>query len=180
GATSIPGGVTSARLVKADAEPQNWLMYWGDYRGAHYSPLSGINSTNVPQLQAVWTIPMPGDSTLESTPIVVDGVMYVTGSGNPLTVTALDARSGRQLWRWARDSGGSTRCPDLASSATTRGRETVGSVAGRRRGSPDPTILSSISCTGRSAIRHRSRIDRCEAMATICSAARCSRSTRTR
>jgi alcohol dehydrogenase (cytochrome c) len=103
GAASIPGGVTGARLVKAGAEPQNWLMYWGDYQGTHYSGLTQINAANVPQLQAVWTIPMPGDSILESTPIVVDGVMYATGSGNPSTVTALDARSGRQLWRWTRE-----------------------------------------------------------------------------
>jgi alcohol dehydrogenase (cytochrome c) len=102
-ATSLPGGVTDARLVKAGAEPQNWLMYWGDYQGTHSSGLTEINATNVPQLQAVWSIPMPGDSILESTPIVVDGVMYATGSGNPLTVTALDARSGRQLWRWMRE-----------------------------------------------------------------------------
>src|SRR3954451_21619432 len=45
---------------------------------------------------------MPGDSILETTPIVLDGIMYVTGSGNPLTVTALDARTGRQIWRYTR------------------------------------------------------------------------------
>src|SRR5205814_799513 len=63
-AITLPGGVTYARLVKPDAEPQNWFMYWGDYHGTHSSGLTGINATNVSQLQAVWTIPMPGDSTL--------------------------------------------------------------------------------------------------------------------
>ena len=103
GLPGLPGGVTSARLVGAQAEPQNWLTYWGDYQGTHYSGLTEITPANVPRLQAVWTIPIPGDSILESTPIVVDGVMYATGSGNPLTVTALDARSGRQLWQWTRE-----------------------------------------------------------------------------
>ncbi len=103
GAASLGGGVTYARLVGASAEPQNWLTYWGDYQGTHYSGLTQITPANVPLLQAVWTIPIPGDSLLEGTPIVVDGVMYATGSGNPLTVTALDARSGRQLWQWTRE-----------------------------------------------------------------------------
>jgi len=96
------GGVTTERLRNARAEPQNWLMYWGDYHGTHYSPLATITAANVRQLQAAWTAPMPGEQVLESTPLVVDGVMYVTGSGTPATVTALDARTGRQIWRWTR------------------------------------------------------------------------------
>jgi alcohol dehydrogenase (cytochrome c) len=96
------GGVTADRLRNARAEPQNWLMYWGDYQGTHYSPLATINAANVRQLQAAWTAPIPGEQVLESTPLVVDGVMYVTGSGTPATVTALDARTGRQIWRWTR------------------------------------------------------------------------------
>jgi alcohol dehydrogenase (cytochrome c) len=92
-------GVTSARLEQAAAEPQNWLMYWGDYSSTHYSALKQIDTTNVARLRAAWTFPMPGDSVLEATPIVVDGVMYTTQPG---VVAALDARTGRQLWRYAR------------------------------------------------------------------------------
>ncbi|MFG6469352.1 PQQ-dependent dehydrogenase, methanol/ethanol family, partial [Roseateles sp. BYS87W] len=77
-------------------------MFWGDYRGTHYSALKQIDTTNVGRLQARWAAPIPGDSILEATPIVVDGIMYVTGSGNPLTVTALDAKNGRQIWRYTR------------------------------------------------------------------------------
>ena len=51
------------------------------------------------RLQAAWTFPMPGDSVLEATPLVVDGVMYTTQPG---AVVALDARTGRQIWRYAR------------------------------------------------------------------------------
>ena len=93
------GGVTSGRLVKAGAEPQNWLMYWGDYQSTHYSGLKQIDTGNVRQLRAAWAFPMPGDSVLEATPIVVDGVMYMTQPG---VVAALDARTGRQLWRYTR------------------------------------------------------------------------------
>ena len=78
-------------------------MYWGDYSGQHYSPLTQITPDNARQLKTAWSFPiLGGNSTLEATPIVVDGVMYTTGSGNPATVTAIDARSGRQIWRWTR------------------------------------------------------------------------------
>src|SRR5262249_22107308 len=62
-----------------------------------------ITAANVRGLQSVWATPIPGDNILEATPIVVDGVMYVTGSGNPLTITALDAKTGRQIWRYTRE-----------------------------------------------------------------------------
>jgi alcohol dehydrogenase (cytochrome c) len=74
-------------------------MYWGNYQGTHYSSLKQIDATNVRQLQTAWAFPMPGDSILEAGPIVVDGVMYTTQPG---TVVALDARTGRQLWRYTR------------------------------------------------------------------------------
>jgi alcohol dehydrogenase (cytochrome c) len=93
------GGVTVDRLVKASAEPQNWLMYWGDYQATHYSRLTQIDTGNVRLLRAAWTYPMPGDSVLEATPVVVDGVMY---TAQPGVVAALDARTGRQLWRYTR------------------------------------------------------------------------------
>jgi alcohol dehydrogenase (cytochrome c) len=96
---AIAGGVSFDRLVKAAAEPHNWLMYWGNYQGTHYSALSQIDAANVGRLQAAWAFPMPGDSVLEATPIVVDGVMYMTRPGE---VAALDARSGREIWRFRR------------------------------------------------------------------------------
>jgi alcohol dehydrogenase (cytochrome c) len=102
-AADVTSGITYDRLLKAAAEPQNWPMFWGNYQGTRYSALRQITSTNVHTLQAQWAAPIPGDSILQGTPIVVDGIMYVTGSGNPLTVTALDARTGRQIWRYTRE-----------------------------------------------------------------------------
>ena len=98
----LPGGVTYERLLQSKAEPHNWLMYWGDYQGTHYSPLSSITPANVGQLRAAWSAPVPGDTVSESTPLVVDGVMYGTSGGSPRTVTAIDARTGRQIWRFVR------------------------------------------------------------------------------
>jgi alcohol dehydrogenase (cytochrome c) len=94
------GGVTYDRIRAAQAEPQNWLTYWGDYGGRHFSSLAQINPANVAQLQAQWTVPMPGDGIVQSVPIVVDGVMYTTGP--PGEVFALDARTGRQIWKYQR------------------------------------------------------------------------------
>jgi alcohol dehydrogenase (cytochrome c) len=99
-AADIPGGLTYERIRNATAEPHNWLTYWGDYAGRHYSALKQINTTNVAQLQARWAVQMPGDTLLEATPLVVDGVMYT--SGMPGQVFALDARSGLQIWKYER------------------------------------------------------------------------------
>jgi PQQ-dependent dehydrogenase (methanol/ethanol family) len=97
---SLPGGgVTVDRLVKAASDPGNWLMYWGDYHATHYSGLTQIDTSNVSRLRTAWAYPMPGDSVLEATPVVVDGVMYTTLPG---VVAALDARTGRQIWRSTR------------------------------------------------------------------------------
>jgi len=101
-AAPVPGGVTYERLLNAKAEPHNWLMYWGDYQGTHYSSLKNIDTTNVMRLRAAWSAPVPGDSVSESTPLVIDGVMYATSGGNTRTVTAMDARTGRQIWRYTR------------------------------------------------------------------------------
>ena len=97
---SIPGGLTYERLQKAGSEPHNWLTYWGDYQGTHFSALKEIDTSNVRQLQAKWALQLPGNSTIEATPLVVDGVMYT--SGPPGTVVAVDARTGRQIWRYQR------------------------------------------------------------------------------
>ena len=100
-AAVTPGGVTYERLRNSDAEPHNWMHYWGSYQGTHYSALNEITPDSVSRLQAQWSIQLPGASTLETVPLVVDGVMYT--SGQPGTVLALDAKTGRQIWRFTRE-----------------------------------------------------------------------------
>ena len=87
--------VTYERLLNATAEPGNWLTYSGDYRSHHYSSLNQITADNVQRLRAKWIYQMHRQK-VETTPIVVDGVMYVTRP--PSDVIALDAETGRALW----------------------------------------------------------------------------------
>jgi alcohol dehydrogenase (cytochrome c) len=95
------------RIVNAPKDPANWLTYWGDLGGMHYSALSEINGANAKNLQAQWLAPMVGDSQIQATPLVVDGIMYTTGpigaaTAATTTVYALDAKTGKQLWRFDR------------------------------------------------------------------------------
>ncbi len=92
---SQPLPVTYERLLQADRESGNWLMYSGDYSSHHYSRLDQITSDNVQRLHARWIFQMH-HAKVETTPIVVDGIMYVTRP--PSDVIALDAETGRALW----------------------------------------------------------------------------------
>jgi PQQ-dependent dehydrogenase (methanol/ethanol family) len=89
----------------------NWPSYNGTLDGNRSSPLDQINPTNASKLRLQWTYPInfPG---LETTPVVVDGVMYVTGSNQ---VFALSGKTGREIWRCERPkSPGSTISGDAA------------------------------------------------------------------
>lgn len=93
--------VTDAMLTNARTDGKNWLTYGRDYTNQRYSPLAQITTANVSSLRAAW-IYQTGISRLgsfETSPIVVDGVMYLTSPYNSATV-ALDARSGQQIWRY--------------------------------------------------------------------------------
>ena len=87
--------VTYERLLNSRTEPGNWLTYSGDYRSHHYSSLDQITAANVHRLRAKWIYQMHRPK-VETTPIVVDGIMYVTRP--PSDVIALDAETGRALW----------------------------------------------------------------------------------
>jgi alcohol dehydrogenase (cytochrome c) len=95
---SLEAQVPSGRILHADAEPGNWLTYSGDLGGKRYSPLTEINRKNISHLNVKWAHQFANGSN-EVSPIVTDGVMYVTG---PNTAVALDARTGRDLWDWSR------------------------------------------------------------------------------
>jgi alcohol dehydrogenase (cytochrome c) len=92
--------VTSERLLNSSKEPQNWLMYSGDYAGHRYSALDQINSSNVSSLVPKWAYQTMAGGKFEATPLVVDGVLYGTGQDD--RVFALDARSGRPIWQYQR------------------------------------------------------------------------------
>ena len=88
------------RIVNADAEPGAWLTYSGTYKSQRYSSLDQITRDNVKALRPVWMYQVADAGYVETTPLVVDGVMYVTEP--PTVVTALDLKSGRMLWTWSR------------------------------------------------------------------------------
>ena len=98
--------VTFERLLNARAEPQNWLTYYGTYDGQRYSPLNQIDRGNIADLRPAWVfqaapiglIAGPANFSFEATPIVVDGVMYLTGPD--AHVWALDAATGETLWHY--------------------------------------------------------------------------------
>jgi len=92
------GQVPYERIVNAEKEPANWLTYSGNYGGHRFSPLSQITPANVSGLRVKWAYQFE-ESRTEVSPLVVDGVMYVTG---PNMAAALDARTGRELWKWRR------------------------------------------------------------------------------
>ncbi len=92
--------VSYERIKNAASEPENWLTYSGSYASHRYSPLRSINVGNVHMLRAAWVYQAQDRGYLESTPLVADGVMYVTEP--PQRVTALDARTGLRLWSWNR------------------------------------------------------------------------------
>ncbi len=80
---------------------ENWLTYHGDYRALRYSPLTQINRQTVANLVPKWTYHFEHARRLEATPIVFDGVMYVTDENE---VDAIDARTGRFIWVYRDDA----------------------------------------------------------------------------
>lgn len=94
------GQLTSQRLRQAESEPQNWLTYSGTYKGWRYSALDQIDRGNVANLRVAWVYQMATTHRIETTPIVADGIMYV--SEPPSNVVALDAATGRPFWHYRR------------------------------------------------------------------------------
>ncbi|WP_043111807.1 PQQ-dependent dehydrogenase, methanol/ethanol family [Solimonas flava] len=92
-----PADVDGARIVNADAEPGNWMSTGRTYDEQRYSPLKQITDANVNKLGLAWQYKLDYDRGVEATPIVVDGVMYTTGSFSVLY--AFDAASGKLLWK---------------------------------------------------------------------------------
>ncbi len=83
-------------LKNAAKTPEEWLTYGGTYDEQRFSRLKTINTENVSTLGVAWTYDLATNRGVESTPIVVDGVMYVTSAWS--VVYALDAKTGEELW----------------------------------------------------------------------------------
>src|SRR5262249_49052279 len=91
-----PPNVSFEHLARAAKEPQNWLTYSGTYYSQRYSLLDQINISNIKNLEQKWAYQGAVVGPWQTTPLVVDGVMYLTQ--RPNDVVALDARTGRVFW----------------------------------------------------------------------------------
>ena len=93
----VIGTLAAASLL---AQEGQWLMYSGSYSSQRFSPLKQIATDNVAKLRPAWVYQPPGAGFVESTPVVANGVIYVTSG--PTMVAALDLKSGKALWEWTR------------------------------------------------------------------------------
>ncbi len=91
-------GVTFERILNADKEPQNWLTYSGGYGSQRHTTLDQVTPDNADQLELKWVYQAQSLQVFQTSPLVVDGIMYLTEAPN--TVTALDAKLGRVFWRY--------------------------------------------------------------------------------
>ncbi|MHB1207570.1 MAG: PQQ-dependent dehydrogenase, methanol/ethanol family [Rhodospirillaceae bacterium] len=126
--------VDQARIENADMEPGNWMSHGRTYKEERYSPLTQIDRANVGKVGLAWVYETREGRVAESTPVVVDGVMYVTSAWS--VVYALDARTGKELWVYDpkvdRTYGG-WACCDVVNRgvAVWKGRVYVGTFDGR-------------------------------------------------
>jgi quinohemoprotein ethanol dehydrogenase len=102
GLTTLANGqsahVSAERLLQADNDTSNWLSYGRTYSEQRYSPLDQINKQSVSKLGLAWYVDLPTNQNVETTPLVIDGVMYLTLPWS--RVMALDARTGEELWTY--------------------------------------------------------------------------------
>jgi PQQ-dependent dehydrogenase (methanol/ethanol family) len=116
---AIPASAISRIL---DPSPGDWPTYSGNVDGNRYSRLNGIKISNVASLHPAWIRALPY-SPLETTPLVMEGVMYVTG---PNQVWALDARTGGEIWTFSRPRSSAGAISGDAAKGATRGVALLG------------------------------------------------------
>jgi PQQ-dependent dehydrogenase (methanol/ethanol family) len=92
------GAVDEARLLAADADPGQWMSHGRNYSEQRFSPLAKVNAETVKDLGLTWFADFDTRRGQESTPVIVDGVLYVTTAWSK--VFAFDARSGAPLWKY--------------------------------------------------------------------------------
>ena len=126
--------VTDETLVSAGEDSLNWITYGRTYSEDRYSPLVQINKGNVGRLGLAWDIDLGFKRGFEATPIVVDGIMYVSGAWSK--VFAIDVRTGKNIWTFDPEVPGrfgQKGCCDVVNRgvALYKGKVYVGTIDGR-------------------------------------------------
>ena len=99
---SVPGRVTGEEILEGlTPDGSRWLTFGGDYANQRHSPLTEITPENVGSLLPQWTFQTNTLDDFETTTLIRDNVLYVTGPSN--TAWAIDARSGREIWSYRRE-----------------------------------------------------------------------------
>lgn len=127
-------GASGERIVRADAEPQNWLSHGRTYDEARYSPLAQISIRSIGRLRLAWSYDLDTNRGHEATPLAVDGTLYTTSAWSK--VQAFDAATGRLKWQYDPQVPGSSAvkaCCDVVNrgAAWWAGRVYVGTIDGR-------------------------------------------------
>jgi PQQ-dependent dehydrogenase (methanol/ethanol family) len=134
-ATPITAGdVDGAAIEAADARPGIWISHGRDYSEQRFSPLKAVDTKNVSQLGLAWSADLDTNRGMEATPLVVDGVMYVTSAWS--MVYAFDAKTGARKWAYdpkVDKARGQKACCDVVNRgvALWKGKVYVGTIDGR-------------------------------------------------
>ena len=96
--SSTVGLIDTQRILAADEAPGDWLAYGRDYGEQRFSPLTQVNKKTIKDLELAWSFDMYTNRGLEASPIIVDGIMYMTGSWS--VVFAVDAKTGEEIWSY--------------------------------------------------------------------------------
>ena len=131
---SVTLEVGNERLLNADENPGDWLSSGRNYNEDHYSSLSQITKDNIKNLGLAWSINLGTTRGIEATPLVVDGIMYLSGPWS--IVYAIDARKGKLIWTYDPEvprAYGERVCCDVVNRgvALFKGLVFVGSLDGR-------------------------------------------------
>ena len=131
---AVTGAIDSAAIVANAATSKDWPTYGLDYAESRFSKLSQITADNVKNIGLVWTYNLESTRGVEATPLVVDGIMYITAPWS--VVHAVDVRSGKRIWSF--DPGvdrakGYRGCCDVVNRgvALYKGKVFVGAYDGR-------------------------------------------------
>ncbi|MCP9630430.1 PQQ-dependent dehydrogenase, methanol/ethanol family [Rhodopseudomonas palustris] len=131
---SVTGAIDGAAIVANAKATNDWPSYGLDYAETRFSKLNQINTDNVKQLGLKWSYNLQSERGVEATPLVVDGIMYVTASWS--VVHAIDTRSGKKLWTFdpgVKRENGYRGCCDVVNRgvALYKGKVFVGAYDGR-------------------------------------------------